>query len=76
MNEKFKEMCEKLGIKLMPTGANSPWQAVIVESNYMVVDNILEKIMTDQPKVPAKQLLPHTIFVKNSLVTIYGYSPS
>ena len=76
MNEKFKEMCEKLGIKLMSTGANSPWQAGIVERNHMVVDNILEKLMADQPKVPAKQLLPHAIFAKNSLVTVYGYSPS
>ena len=75
MNQKFKEMCEKLGIKLISTGANSPWQNGLVEKNHMVVDSIVEKMMRDQPKKTARQLLPHAVFAKNCLVNVSGYVP-
>ena len=75
MNHIFKEATEKLGIKLISTGANSPWQNGLVERNHMVVDTIISKMMRDQPEKSAKQLINHAVFAKNCLVNVSGYVP-
>ena len=74
MNAKFKSMCEKLNVKLMSTGANSPWQNGIVERNHGVVDSIIARMKTDNPSASVKSLLRTALFTKNMMTNKDGFS--
>ena len=73
-NEKFKSMCENLNIKLMTTGANSPWQNGIVERNHSIVDKMVLKMKEDNPSTPIRDLLRSALFTKNAMTNTSGYS--
>ena len=75
-NESFKNMCEKLNIKLKTTGALSPWQNGIVERNHSIVDRMMEKMKEQNPRTPIKDLLKSAIFAKNTMVNKSGFSSS
>ena len=73
-NKEVKSMCEKLNIKLITTGALSPWQNGIVERNHGVVDSIILRMKEDNPKASMKELLKAALFTKNMMVNKEGYS--
>ena len=43
-NKKMKDLCENFNIKIHSTGAESPWQNGLCESNHRHVDQMVEKI--------------------------------
>ena len=42
-NQKIREMCEKFNIKMLTTGAYSPFQNGLCEKNHHTVDMMVEK---------------------------------
>ena len=44
-NSKMREMCEKFNIKMLTTGAYSPFQNGLCEKNHHMVDLMIEKMM-------------------------------
>ena len=51
-NSKFKDVCQNLNIKIKVTSAQSPFQNGLCERNHALTDNIVEKMMTDNPETP------------------------
>ena len=49
--EKYKNMCESLSIEVRNIVATSPWDNGIFERNHAVVDECLEKVIEDNPKM-------------------------
>ena len=74
-NQKFKDVCQNLNIKIMATAAESPFQNGLVERNHSITDNIVEKMIMDNPKLSIKKALRAANFAKNSLINVHGYSP-
>ena len=72
-NDKFRSMCEKLGIKVMSTGALSPWSNRIVERNHGVVDSIIARMKEDNPKASMKDLKSEH-FTMNMMTNKEGFS--
>ena len=68
-NNKFKDMCQNLNIKIYNTAAESPFQNGICERNHAVTDRIMEK-MSDDPTLTVKKALSAATFAKNALAWI------
>ena len=73
-NPQVKSMCEKLNLKLITTGALSPWQNGIVERNHSVVDQIILRMKEDNPNASIKELLKSALFAKNTMTNVSGFS--
>ena len=73
-NKSMKTLCEKLNIKMMTTGALSPWSNGIVERNHGVVDSIIKRMKEDKPTASMKELLKSALFTKNMMVNKEGFS--
>ena len=73
-NPQVKSMCEKLNLKLITTGALSPWQNGIVERNHSVVDQIILRMKEDNPKATIRELLRSALFAKNTMTNVAGFS--
>ena len=74
-NIKMREMCEKFNIKMLTTGAYSPFQNGLCEKNHHTVDLMVEKILDSSPKMDFRQALSAAVFAKNTLLNVSGYSP-
>ena len=74
-NIKMKEMCEKFNIKMLSTGAYSPFQNGLCEKNHHTVDHIVEKILDSNPSMDFHQALSAAVFAKNTLLNVSGFSP-
>ena len=74
-NSEVQEMKSWLNIKDLTTGAESPFQNGLCEKNHQTVDNILERIESDYPKLPMNAKLAWATMAKNCLLNVYGYSP-
>ena len=55
-NEEYKDMCENLNIEVRNPAARSPWQ------NHVVVDECLQKIIADNPKMKLEVALVWVVF--------------
>ena len=75
VNDKMNKVCETFGIKLLTTGSYSPNQNGLCEKNHQIVDKIIEKLISDDQKLPFEEALSSAVFAKNMLVNVYGYSP-
>ena len=64
-----------MNIKIHSTGAESPWQNGLCESNHRHVDQMVEKIKQDEPGIPLKRALAQAVYAKNSLTSHLGFSP-
>ena len=71
----FKDMCENLNIMVMHTAADSPFSNGICERNHAVIDEMLMKIMADEPKCRLGTALAWAVHAKNSLHMVSGFSP-
>ena len=75
-NSKFKDICQNLNIKIKATSAQSPYQNGLCERNHAITDNIVEKMMMDDPEIPFSRALKAATFAKNALINVSGFSPS
>ena len=69
------EAMSKLDIKVNTTAAYSPWSNSICERNHALVDNILVRNLEDFPDMDLETALAWACAAKNSLTTVYGFSP-
>ena len=69
-------MCEKFDIKMLTTGAYSPFQNGLCEKNHHTVNMMLEKTLDGNPKLEIEQALSAAFFAKNTLINVSGLSPS
>ena len=60
----------------MHTAADSPFSNGICERNHAVIDEMLMKIMADEPKCRLGTALAWAVHDKNSLHMVSGFSPS
>ena len=74
-NSKMREMCEKMNIQMLTTGAYSPFQNGLCEKNHHVVDLMIDKMMTGDKDLTVSRALKGALFAKNSLTTVNGFSP-
>ena len=73
-NEEYKDMCANLNIEVRNTAAQSPWQNGLCERNHAVVDECLQKILEENPKMKVETALVWAIHAKNCLQMNSGYS--
>ena len=74
-----EEVCEMkaiLNIVDLTTAAESPWQNGVCEKNHALVDNILERLDEDYPRLDLDTKLSWACMAKNSLQMVYGFSPN
>ena len=69
------EAMSKLDIKIHATAAYSPWSNGLCERNHALVDNILKRVRDDFPSMDLETALAWACTAKNSLTTVYGFSP-
>ena len=69
------EAMSKLDIILHTTAAYSPWSNGLCERNHALVDNILARVVIDFPDMDLETALAWACVAKNSLSTVYGFSP-
>ena len=74
-NEEMQLAANKLNIIHKTTAAESPWQNGLCERNHATVDNILEALEKDYPKIPLQTLLLWACVAKNSMLMVQGFSP-
>ena len=73
--EEIQEMTSVLNIKVNTTASNSPFSNGLCEKNHAIVDNMLEKLEYDNPKIPFNDLLSWACTMKNAMGMFAGYSP-
>ena len=74
-NEEMQLATNKLNIVHATTAAESPWQNELSKKNHATVDNILESLEKDYPKIPLQTLLLWACVAKNSMLMVQGFSP-
>ena len=74
-NDEFRDMCENLNITVMTTAAESPFSNGICERNHAVIDEMVHKILTDQPNIRLSTAVAWAVHAKNTLQMVGGYSP-
>ena len=74
MNEKYKEMNEKLNIEVCHTAGESPWSNGMVERHNAVLEECLAKVIQDA-KCDPEIALAWSVSAKNSLMNQDGFSP-
>jgi ribonuclease HI len=73
--EEIMEMASLLNIKINTTASHSPFSNGLCEKNHSVVDNMLEKLQYENPKMPFDELLAWACTAKNAMAMFNGYSP-
>ena len=74
-NSKMREMCERFDIKMLTTGAYSPFQNGLCEKNHHIVDMMVERMLDGNPHMKFEHALSAAIFAKNTMVNVSGFSP-
>ena len=74
-NEEYRDMAQNLNIEVWNSAGFSPWQNGICERNHAVVDDCVERILFDNPKLELETALVWAINAKNSLQMVHGWSP-
>ena len=74
-NTEFKDMCENFSIRVMGTAAYAPFSNGLCERNHAVIDEMVLKIIADQPNCPLQVALSWAVNSKNCLQMVSGYSP-
>ena len=76
VNKEFREMCERLGIRHVTTGAYSPWGNGKNERNHHTVDIMLEKMLHDDPSMKFEDALAKAVYARNTMINVNGFSPA
>lgn len=74
-NEAFKDVAENLNITVLNTAAESPFSNGLCERNHAVIDEMVRKILADNPGCSLTIALSWAVHAKNSLQMVGGYSP-
>ena len=75
VNAEMEALKAELNVVDLTTGAESPWQNGLCEKNHFTMDNILERVEDDYPKLSINAKLAWATMAKNSLMMVYGFSP-
>lgn len=73
-NDEFREVASIMGLTVLTTGAESPFQNGLCERNHAVVDIMLEKLVYENPSIPIETLLCWANMSKNALQNWNGFS--
>ena len=73
-NEHFIDMCDKLGVHVITTGAEAAWSNGIVERHHALLSRNVKKIVEDTG-CSIETALAWAVNAKNELSNINGYSP-
>ena len=74
-NYEFQEMCELLNILELKTAVEAPWSNGLCERNHAIVDNMIHKLLEDNPDCPLERALAWACHAKNTLQMKAGFSP-
>ena len=74
-NEVFMSMCENMNIRIMHTAAESAFSNGICERNHAIIDEMVNKIIEQQPNLSLTIALAWAVNSKNCLQMVEGYSP-
>ena len=73
-NENFLDMCEKLGVHVVTTGAESAWSNGLVERHHALLARNVSKIIEDTG-CRVETALAWAVNAKNILSNVGGFSP-
>jgi transposase InsO family protein/ribonuclease HI len=73
--EEIVEMSSVLNIKINTIASHSPFSNGLCERNHSVVDNMLEKLEFENPKMCFDDLLAWACTARNAMAMFNGYSP-
>ena len=74
-NEEYRELAEQFNVEVCATAAYSPWSNGICERNHYVVDNCVQKMLEEDPRLDLNVALAWAVNAKNSMQNHLGYSP-
>lgn len=74
-NNVFLEMCENMNIQVMHTAAYSPFSNGLCERDHALIDEMMVKIISEQPELSLRVALAWAINAKNCLQMVGGFSP-
>ena len=72
--EEIRDVASLLNIRVLTTGAESPFQNGLCERVHAVTDSILSKLQAQFPKTPLDLLVAWACMAKNSLQMFNGFS--
>ena len=73
--EEMRIVTSYLNVYKDTTGAEAPWMNGLNERNHALADNILRQVVRDYPDMDLATAIAWACAAKNSLSTVYGYSP-
>ena len=73
--EELTEIAEYLGVRSTLTAAYSPNQNGSNERNHAIVDNMIAKMLMQDPKMSPSVALTWALMAKNTLQNVSGFSP-
>ena len=73
--EEMRAVTSYLNVYKDTTGAEAPWMNGLNERNHALADNILRQVIRDYPELDLATAIAWACTAKNSLSTVYGYSP-
>ena len=73
-NHHFIDMCEKLGVHVITTGAEAPWSNGLVERHHAMISRNVAKII-EETNCSIETALAWAVNAKNCLSNVNGYSP-
>lgn len=74
-NPKYLDAMEQYNIEPLATAVNSPWSNGLCERNHQVVDNIVHKILEEEPSLDMDIALANAVSAKSCLVNHNGFAP-
>ena len=74
INSNVMDMCDKLGVHILTTGAESPWSNGLVERHHALIAQSVTKIR-EETKCSLQTALAWAVHAKNTLSNINGFSP-
>ena len=73
-NGKFRELCEKLNVRVHTTAAESPWSNGLCERHNAVIADMVTKVK-DDTGCSLDLAVNWSVNAKNSLSNVHGFSP-
>ena len=74
VNDHFHDLCDKLNVHIITTGAESPWSNGLVERHHALIERSVNKIM-EETNCSVEIALAWACHAKNSLSNVNGFSP-
>ena len=75
LNHEVMDFAASMDVDIKMTSAEAPWQNGCVERHHATADNIFEKLMEENTKMPPQDAVNHAAFAKNCDTNRTGFSP-